>query len=103
MSKFQKADAGWVAIERHPEFGAEAHQVKFFEVDEGGVAPLVKDADGVFQPGRHTVDVVRATPMDAVRITAMYELLELAGRATTQRQMDSIAEAQALIMRGPGG
>ncbi|MEU2070423.1 hypothetical protein [Streptomyces anulatus] len=104
MSEYVKADAGWVAIESDPEFGAEAHRVRFFEVDERGVRPLVKDMDGVMvEPGRHTTDVIRASGLDAVRITALRELIRLAGRATTQKQMDGIAEAQALIMRGPGG
>ncbi|MET9564295.1 MULTISPECIES: hypothetical protein [Streptomyces] len=104
MSEYVKADAGWVAIESDPEFGAEVHRVRFFEVDEVGVRPLVKDMDGVMvESGRHTTDVIRASGLDALRITALRELLRLAGRATTQKQMDGIAKAQALIMRGPGG
>ncbi|MFH9195928.1 hypothetical protein ACH4KT_00630 [Streptomyces anulatus] len=104
MSEYVKADAGWVAIESDPEFGAEVHRVRFFEVDERGIRPLVKDMDGVMvEPGRHTTDVIRASGLDALRITALRELIRLAGRATTQKQMDGIAEAQALIMRGPGG
>ncbi|MFH9372996.1 hypothetical protein ACH4LW_08265 [Streptomyces anulatus] len=104
MSGYVKADAGWVAIESDPEFGAKVQRVRFFEVDEAGVRPLVKDRDGVMvEPGHRTTDVIRASGLDAIRIAALRELIRLAGRATTQRQIDGIAEAQALIMRGPGG
>ncbi|WP_328719152.1 hypothetical protein OHT52_06315 [Streptomyces sp. NBC_00247] len=104
MSGLVKADAGWVAIESDPEFGIKVQRVRFFEVDDEGVRPLVKNRDGLMvEPSHRTTDVIRATPINTLRITALRELLRLAGRATTQKQMNGIATGQALIMRGPVG
>lgn len=100
MSAFQIAEPGWLTIELDPKTGkTDLDKVWFFELTEDGITPLVKNMDGVMvEGGPDVVDVVRATPMDAAKISAMYRLKELADRATTERQLDAISEAAGFVM-----
>jgi len=100
MSVYEKAEAGWLTIEVNPRTGkTNVDKVWYFEMNEEGITPLVKNADGAMvESTPNLVDVIRATPLEAAKIAAMYKLKAMADRATTQQQLDSISEAAGFVM-----
>ncbi|MFD7570691.1 hypothetical protein ACFV6U_09210 [Streptomyces sp. NPDC059810] len=70
------ADKGWHTVEMKPQ------KVQFWELGEDGVAPLVKDLNGLMVPvGMDMADVVRARPECAQVLWFAHELVKLAERA----------------------
>ncbi|KIF67731.1 hypothetical protein HY68_02285 [Streptomyces sp. AcH 505] len=100
MSWYEGAEPGWLTIEVNPNTGkTSVEKVWHFEMNEEGITPLVKNADGAMvESTPNLVDVIRATPLEAAKIAAMYKLKAMADRATTQQQMDSISEASKFVM-----
>ncbi|WP_060176889.1 hypothetical protein [Streptomyces sp. IMTB 1903] len=100
MSEYMTAEQGWVAISRHPRTGIGVAPVLWWELDEHGIKPLIKEPDGLMvEPGPHTRDVVRATPKAAFLLAAGYELEALVDRAVTDREFELIEEVRQLIKR----
>ncbi|GHD56022.1 hypothetical protein ACFQL8_17135 [Streptomyces goshikiensis] len=100
MSEYLTAERGWVAISRHPKFGTDVDMVKWWELDEDGIKPLIKEPDGLMvEPGPHTRDVVRATPKAAFLLAAGYELEALVERAVTDREFELIEQVRGLLKR----
>ncbi|MEV5009153.1 hypothetical protein [Streptomyces sp. NPDC055692] len=97
---FEVADPGWVAIARDSVTGrVSVKGVRFFELDDEGTWPLVKNRDGAFfPPGPETVEVIRTDALHALKLAAMHELVGMAERATNPAQLEVVEKAAAWVM-----
>lgn len=74
--EYAVAEPGWHTVELKPQ------RVQFWELGEDGVAPLVKDVNGLMvPPGAEVADVIRARPECAQILWAAHELVSQAERA----------------------
>ncbi|AVH95238.1 hypothetical protein C5L38_09260 [Streptomyces sp. WAC00288] len=94
------AEPGWHTVEMKPQ------KVQFWELGEDGVAPLVKDMNGLMVPvGMDMADVVRARPECAQILWAAHELVSMAKRAErlpdgeSDRAWELIEEARSRLMK----
>ncbi|MFI1418960.1 hypothetical protein ACH4VX_13365 [Streptomyces sp. NPDC020731] len=97
---FEIAEPGWVAIGRDDVTGRiSVKHVGFFEVDDEGIRPLVKDHEGVFwEPGPETVEVIKTDPLHAAKLAWMHKLAGMAERATTSAEFDAVEGLADFVM-----
>ncbi|MFG2358057.1 hypothetical protein [Streptomyces sp. NPDC048521] len=102
---FEIAEPGWVAIARDDVTGrVSLKRVGFFEVDDEGITPLVKDHDGVFfPPGPETVEVIKTDALHTAKLAWMHKLVGMAERATTSAEFDAVERLADFVMNWEPG
>jgi hypothetical protein len=84
------------AVGLHKKHGGVYGRVTGWRLAGNGVKPVINHER--IPPGIRFLDVFRGTELDAAKVAAMLELLEMAERATNAAQLEVVERAAAWVM-----